>query len=127
MEEIKLTILDENGDVVEETIADKAKRLLEKAKAKAKPATDYLREHPREALAGAAAILALSKTAKSLFGKSSTEKRQDTVLHQYYDPKTGLHWQLRRPLTNGERIELMRRKRNGEFVEDILDDFGVLK
>jgi hypothetical protein len=38
-----------------------------------------------------------------------------------------LHWDLKRNLTNSERIELMSRKRDGEYTENILQDMRLLK
>lgn len=52
------------------------------------------------------------------------EKRMDKT---YYDPSTGMHWDLKRNLTNSDRIEILDRKRDGEYTEDILTDMKLLK
>lgn len=59
--------------------------------------------------------------------KLSSTRRTEEKRVEYYDPHTGAHWQLKRRLTNDERAELMRRQRNGEYTEDILEDMRVLK
>lgn len=52
------------------------------------------------------------------------ERRMDRT---YYDPSTGMHWDLKRNLTNAERCEIMSRKRDGEYTEDILRDMKLMK
>lgn len=59
--------------------------------------------------------------------KISKTRRTEEKRVEYYDPHTGAHWQLKRRLNNDERSELMRRQRNGEYTEDILEDMRVLK
>ena len=66
------------------------------------------------------------KIAKMLKG-SAADRHEDRMDKTYYDPSTGLHWDLKRDMNNSERIELSQRKRNGEFVEDILRDMRILK
>lgn len=59
--------------------------------------------------------------------KTQSDRERDRIDTTYYDPTTGAHWRLKRPLSNRERMELMRRRREGEFTEDILDDMNVLR
>lgn len=44
-----------------------------------------------------------------------------------WDPSLGHHWKLRREITNSEWVEIDKRKRNGERLGDILNEFKVLK
>lgn len=124
---IKVVILDENGEPIKTTIGDKLKEGAKKAAKKLEPVGRYVTEHPMETLAALASALAVGKTAKTLFGKTSAERERERIDHQYYDPRTGAHWQLTRQLSNRERAELMARQRSGEYTEDILEDLGVLK
>lgn len=71
------------------------------------------------------AVLALMVLAKP-FLPNRRDKERDRIDHTYYDPSTGLHWRLKRKLTNRERIELERRRRDGESVGEILSDMNVL-
>lgn len=64
------------------------------------------------------------KNLRSSTTRDSERQRIDTT---YYDPCTGAHWQLKRQLSNRERSELMARRRNGEYTEDILEDMRVLR
>ena len=44
-----------------------------------------------------------------------------------WDPKLGLYWQLRKKLTNTQRLELDRRRADGESMGNILASMRVLK
>lgn len=44
----------------------------------------------------------------------------------YYDPRTGEHWYVRRPLTNREKLNLERRYNNGESKGSILHSMGLM-
>ena len=55
-------------------------------------------------------------------------RKQENIKNLYcYDRSLGHYWKLRRELTNKEWVEIDKRKRNGERLADILDEFKVLK
>jgi hypothetical protein len=58
--------------------------------------------------------------------KSMAQKERERIDMTYYDPSTGLHWELTRKLTNAERSKLAEAKRNGVPVERVLSAMGVL-
>lgn len=62
-------------------------------------------------------------TAKSIKTKSDEKHR----LMQQYDPEMGHYLNLRRPLTEDEKVELAARRCAGENVTLILDDMNCLK
>lgn len=66
------------------------------------------------------------KLVKMIRG-SAAERHEARMENCYYDPSTGLHWDLKRNMTNSERSEFMSRKRAGEFTEDILKDMRILR
>ncbi len=59
--------------------------------------------------------------------KSGTERLADQRDFGYYDPHTGIRWDLKRKMTNNEKAELVRRMDDGEPVDEILKDLGVYK
>ena len=59
--------------------------------------------------------------------KTGTERLADLRDYGYYDPHTGIRWDLKRKLTNNEKHELRVRMEAGEPTEDILKDLGVYK
>ena len=72
-------------------------------------------------------LIAGIKSGQSLLVNKRLKDERKRIDNTYYDPSTGAHWELKRKLSNDERAELMARRRNGEFVEDILDDMRVLR
>lgn len=44
-----------------------------------------------------------------------------------YDPSMGDWWDLKKPLTNNERLEMEARVANGELRGEVLRDMGKLK
>ena len=74
---------------------------------------------------------ALIKGGVSL-GKSaiqnSTAKAQNRVDdRRIYDPSEGFYWNLKRDLNTSQKLELERRKADGESMGQILEDMRVLK
>lgn len=114
----------------EEKLKDKLNEAKEKVSEKASEAINWTKDNWQAVLAGAAVAIPLATSAvklvKSLKG-SAADRHEDRMKNCYYDPSTGLHWDLKRMLSNSERIELMQRKRDGEYTEDILMDMKLLK
>lgn len=114
----------------EEKLKDKLNEAKEKVSEKASEAINWTKDNWQAVLAGAAVAIPLATSAvklvKSLKG-SASDRHEDRMKNCYYDPSTGLHWDLKRMLSNSERIELMKRKRDGEYTEDILMDMKLLK
>lgn len=114
----------------EEKLKDKLNEAKEKVSEKAGEAINWTKNNWQAVLAGAAVAIPLATSAvklvKSLKG-SALDRHEERMKNCYYDPSTGLHWDLKRMLSNSERIELMQRKRDGEYTEDILMDMKLLK
>ena len=87
----------------------------------------WCKENKEELLVLVPLGLAAARGVKNLRTTTTRDSERDRIDKTYYDPCTGAHWELRRKLTNDERAELMARRRNGEFTEDILDDMRVLR
>lgn len=59
--------------------------------------------------------------------KSDTRKIFEERQSYYYDPKTGIKWRLKKPLTNRQNQLLMYRRACGEDIYTILLTMGCLK
>lgn len=90
-------------------------------------AWNWCKENKEELLVLVPLGLAAARGVKNLRATTTRDSERDRIDHTYYDPSTGAHWELKRKLSNDERAELMARRRNGEYVEDILDDMRVLR
>ena len=58
--------------------------------------------------------------------KAKEKKEHDENEKEQYDPRTGMYFYTRRPLTNREKLELSRRMKQGEYKADILESLGLL-
>lgn len=128
-----IKVLDSEGKEVktEKSFREKVKEFLTDAMAKAKELfsklLDWISDHKLEALAFATFIGGLIKKSVKSSAVRHAEKERKRVDETYYDPSTGIHWQLRRKPTNREREIFAARKRNGEPAEVILSELGLLK
>lgn len=68
-------------------------------------------------------VIALGKSIARHEDKMQDKKRESRV----YDPSLGQWWDLNKPLTNNERLEMETRVANGELRGDVLKDMGKLK
>lgn len=132
MEEFKgVVILDEDGNVDEKAMKkERIKESLHKAWEETKKMTSNVWTWVKDNKEDLAFIVPITLAAATGIKKLKSSPRDDDryrIDHTYYDPTTGAHWQLRRPLNNRERSELMARRRAGEYTEDILEDMRVLK
>lgn len=129
MEKKDFVVLDENGNPIEKTLWDKTKEKLKETAPKIKKgageAWEWLKDNREELVKFTPFILGAVGLVKSL-KPTATQSERERIDHTYYDPRTGLHWQLRRPLSNSERMELERRRRLGEDAGDILSSMRVL-
>ena len=107
---------------------DNLKRFKEEIKIKAECAWYWCKENKEDLVYLLPVAIALAGIIRKFIPvKTRAEEDRKRIMTTYYDPSTGCHWELKRKLKNDERIELVQRKRNGEFAEEILEDLGVLK
>lgn len=132
MEDPKIVILNENGTPDEKAmkrqeLKDKAQKVWGGIKKGASNAWSFFKANKEDILllttTGAAAIAGIKKLASH----TTAERRDYNRDYVYYDRSYDTHLRLKRPLTNAEQIELMKRRQAGEFSSDILEDMGVLR
>lgn len=127
---MNVTVIDKDGKEVKsfkDTLKEYAKKAWDGIKAAVKAASDWCRKHRGEAIMLASILFTLLKRTMKTAAIRNAEKERNRIDTTYYDPSTGLHWQLRRKPTNRERMIFSERKRQGEPAEVILTDLGLLK
>ena len=67
-----------------------------------------------------------SKIAYDVSKKREKKKLDDENERETYDPRIGLYFYTKRPLTNREKLELSRRMKAGEMKADILYDMNLI-
>lgn len=91
-------------------------------------------DHPELIVPFLTSALSIGSTAINLGTDVARERRltkQETEKdRRVYDPETGITYELRRPMTNQQKVEYARLLRNrsaGETRADILDEMRLLK
>lgn len=137
MKEIK-KFVDENGNTfeveVELTTKDKVKRKLNDICSGTKKVVtgtvNFVKENPIICLMGFAIAVkgvsticgSYSRVVNARTARDVYEDRDKTV----YDNRSNMIFILRRKMTNDEKYEFARRRRNGEDVGDILSDMRLI-
>lgn len=75
---------------------------------------------------GLLAMRSIGNTVKSIDRKIDLKKQEDLQELYVYDHSLGVYHKLRRPLKPSEKIEIDRRRQNGESKVQILASMGVL-
>ena len=100
------------------------------AKQKAERTIKWCEENKELAIAmipvGLVAIKGVSNTIRSIDRKIDLKKEQDLQELYVYDHSLGMYHKLRRPLRPSEKVEIDRRRQNGESKIQILTSMGLL-
>lgn len=75
---------------------------------------------------GIAVVRTVGKTVSSIDRKIDMKKEQDLQELYVYDHSLGMYHKLRRPLRPSEKIEIDRRRQDGESKIQILSSMGLL-
>lgn len=129
---MRVIIMKEDGKVDKmATAKQRAKEVLETVGQKTKEALasgwNFVKENREDLVVlvplGVAAVTGLKKAAQ----KTTVDSERYRIDHTYYDPRTGRHWELKRKMTNRERMELEERQADGELTGHILESMRILK
>lgn len=120
----KVINVEEYVESIEPTKIDKVKMFMSKRWQETKK---FAIEHKEEIIVSIPVVIGVTRSLYKTFRPTVYEQERKRIDHTYYDPSTGIHWELKRKLTNHERAELDRRRRNGEPVIDILKSMKVAK
>ena len=112
------------NDGVDITVDIKKAERCKKWEARKERALEWWSENRQYVIIAVPIIGGVAKKAISAYSKHQQVKAQELRL---WDPVLGQHWQLRRKLTNNERMLINRYKSNGESIGEILFRMKVLK
>lgn len=86
----------------------------------------YICNNPEKILVAISSVAAVLRASQSIVVSHRVKTERKRMERSYYDPSSRMHWDLKRKLNNYEKSELIRRRKDGENVYDILHDFGAL-
>lgn len=87
----------------------------------------WVAENPEMTIAIIGGAAALIKSTQSLVVNQRIHAERRRIDHTYYDPSTGMHWELKRKATNADRAEILRRKKNGSDIYTILREMNLIR
>lgn len=88
----------------------------------------WAKEYPELALSIVVPVaVAGIKSTQSLIVNNRIKSERNRIDHTYYDPSSGMHWELKRKASNNDRAEILRRKAQGDDVYTILRNMNLLK
>ena len=97
------------------------------AKEKLNEAWQFCKNHPAESFAlattAAGGLFGLAKRADR---NRAIKQEQDLKDRYVWDASLGQWWTMRRKPTTGQKLEIERRKKNGESMGDILSSMRLL-
>lgn len=93
----------------------------------AKKGVQWIIENPELTVAGIFATAALVRSSQSLVVSHRMAVQRKVSARSWYDSSTGFKWDLRRAMTNNDRLEILRRKKLGEDTYTILRDLRLIK
>nr|DAF76581.1 MAG TPA: hypothetical protein [Caudoviricetes sp.] len=120
-----------DGEMVRE-FDSKGERIKYNTKEAFRKIGEWAKEHKKEVsiITTIAAVTGIKIIGTKMYRKlnpTNAQIERDRIDHTYYDPSSGLHWDLKRRLTNLERSRVDEARRNGTPVYDILKAMKVLK
>ena len=121
--------MDENKTVNIDDFKKEAK--IRKLKAKVEEiknkAVDFVADHPTEALALATTLVGSVVGLARRADRKKDLREQQRLREEYiYDRSIGDYYHTRRKLTNAEKLEIDRRRRQGESLGEILRSMRLL-
>lgn len=112
---------------VKDWIKDKADTVRAIGVAKRMQFNEWAKAHPYEAASiGVAGLGAVVEIVRRIDRKAKIRKEEDLKDRYVYDRSLGSYWHLRRKPTQKERLEIERRKNNGEKYGAILTSMKLL-
>ena len=88
---------------------------------------EYVEQHPIGTIIVTTMGVKLLTMGINGIVKVAGARAEAKQLNTMYDHSLNTRWQLKRPLTNEENVQLEMRRANGERIGDILDSMKVLK
>jgi hypothetical protein len=114
-DDLKQAVLD-GANKVCNTVVDKGGQLYE-----------WGINNPEKIIAGIGVGTMFLRATQSLVVSHRVKMQHDYASRTYYDPSNRLRWDLRRRMTNADRIAITNRRAAGESIVDILQDLKLIK
>lgn len=105
----------------------KVNQAVDITREKVRDTVHWVANNPEMTVAMVGGAAALIKSTQSLVVNHRVRSERKRIDHTYYDPSTGMHWELKRKATNADRAEILRRKKNGSDIYTILREMNLIR
>lgn len=103
------------------------RKAMDEAKSLGSRAAEFARRNKEALIVCAPVAIAAIRSGQSLIVNRRVKKERERIDHTWYDPRTGMHWDLRRKVSNAERAEILRRRGEGQDAYTILTQMRLIK
>ena len=109
-------------ETAKQNVKDFAGKVRSEAEALGARTVDFVIENKELCIAAIPVVVGALKV-----GQSQIVSHRQRIQRTYYDPSSGMHWELKRKATNNDRAEILRRKAEGEDVYTILRQMNLIR
>ena len=114
-------------DKAVKTTKEKVGQAVDITREKVRDTVHWVANNPEMTVAMVGGAAALIKSTQSLAVNHRVRSERKRIDHTYYDPSTGMHWELKRKATNADRAEILRRKKAGKDTYTILREMNLIR
>ena len=87
----------------------------------------FVQDHATEIIVGIPAAIGAIREINKMANRHKSRKDEQRREKRLYDPSLGGWWDLKKPMTNNQMLEVEARVNNGENRGDVLRKMGLLK
>lgn len=109
---------------IKQDVTKWSKKTINKGVEKANKVIEWSKQNPEAAVT---ALITVGSIGARLFVPSEKQREERRAESRFYDPSTGQHWKLKRPMNGKENRIFEQRRLNGDLTGDILKDLKLLK
>lgn len=114
-------------ETAKQNVKDFAGKVRSEAEALGARTVDFVIENKELCIAAIPVVVGALKVGQSQIVSHRQTRERRRIQRTYYDPSSGMHWELKRKATNNDRAEILRRKAEGEDVYTILRQMNLIR
>lgn len=119
--------MEEKIEKAKQKVKDFGRKAGNKVKRFGSEAVEFANRNREVLVIAVPVVIAGIKSGQSLMVNHRINSERKRIDHTYYDPSTGMHWELKRKASNADRAEILRRKKAGQDVYDILRQMNLIR
>ena len=119
--------MNEKIEKTKQNVVEFARKAKDEAKQAGSNVVRFAVDNKELLLASIPVVVAIARTGQSVMVNRRVRNERKRIQHTYYDPSTGMHWDLKRKASNADRAEILRRKADGQDTYTILRQMNLIR